>query len=85
MKSFLFNEYHTMMASATEKGFAVWKETNRYNEEMIGIENDNNIVYWYEISESGHLYFNHAYNRNNGKTRKGFKMGYNFKNKMIYK
>ena len=85
MKSFLFNEYHTMISAATEKGLSIWREKSRYWDEMIGIENKNAIVYWYDVTDDGYLSFNHCYNRNNGKTTKGYKMGFNFKYKMIYK
>ena len=84
METTLFNDYQTMINKATEKGLSIWRENNSQGCEMIGIENKNSIVYWYEIAESGFLYFNHAYNRNSGKVYKGFKMGFNFKYKMIY-
>ena len=69
-------------ASATAKNLPVYFD-NYEQKELVGIENKNHIVYWFEYSESGVLLFNHAYNRNSGKTLKGINMGYNFLIKLL--
>lgn len=86
MENLTKTEFEKMVEAATKKGFKVWTGKGEYYDYtgQIGIETKKAIVYWYDIHD-GDLLYNHVYNCNNGKTTKGFTIGFNFKYKMIYK
>ena len=80
------NTFQTIIENAKKRKMQVYFNAIScpFADGLVGIENANNIVYWYEYTKEGEMLYRHAYNRNNGKTIKGFAMGYNFLLKLTH-
>ena len=60
-----------LIAKATEKNFTIEFSKDKFGNEIIGINKNNNCYHWFEILNDDCLLFNHTYSMNTGKSIKG--------------
>ena len=59
-----------LIDKATAKNFKIEFSQDRFGNEIIGINKNNNCYHWFELVND-YLLFNHTYSLNTGKTIKG--------------
>jgi hypothetical protein len=59
-----------LIDKATAKNFKVEFSKNKYGNQIIGVNKNNNCYHWFE-EVGDYLLFNHTYSMNTGKTTKG--------------
>jgi len=59
-----------LIDKATAKNFKVEFSKDKFGNEIIGINKNNNCYHWFEVLND-YLLFNHTYSMNTGKTNKG--------------
>lgn len=59
-----------LIDKATAKNFKVEFSKDKFGNEIIGINKNNNCYHWFEVMND-YLLFNHTYSMNTGKTIKG--------------
>ncbi len=60
-----------LIAKATEKNFRIEFSKDKFGNEIIGVNKNNNCYHWFQILNDDYLLFNHTYSMNTGKTNKG--------------
>lgn len=59
-----------LIDKATAKNFKIEFSQDRFGNEIIGINKNNNCYHWFEVLND-YLLFNHTYSMNTGKSIKG--------------
>lgn len=59
-----------LIDKATAKNFKIEFSQDKFGNEIIGINKNNNCYHWFEILND-YLLFNHTYSMNTGKSIKG--------------
>ena len=59
-----------LIDKATAKNFKVEFSKDKFGNEIIGINKNNNCYHWFEVLND-YLLFNHTYSMNTGKSIKG--------------
>lgn len=59
-----------LIAKATEKNFKIEFSKDRFGNEIIGVNKNNNCYHWFQVIGE-YLLFNHTYSMNTGKSNKG--------------
>ena len=64
-----------LIDNATAKNFRIEFSQDRFGNEIIGINKNNNSYHWFEVLNSGNVMFQNSYSMNTGRTQKGFLHG----------